>query len=218
AEKVLASVGRRPRATRPPGEPLGLAKAAPGTQRDGPRGPYWLVRRALAEVSGDDAAVQRQYAAVQRQYAAVLRGARQRLDELEASAALCHVADGTPDGPLFLDIETCGLAGACIFLVGLMQYRDGELIFEQHFARHYGEEPAILAAFAERLAAAATLITFNGKAFDMTNLRERAAFHGVDLGRDPPHCDLLHESRRRWRKALPNCRLQTLEQYLCKRR
>ena len=211
AEEVLASVGRRPRPTRPPGEPLPLAKAVAGTQRDGPRGPYWLVRRALAEVSGDDAAVQRQYAAV-------LRGARQRFEELDASAALCHVANGTPDGPLFLDIETCGLVGACIFLVGLMQYRDGELIFEQHLARHYGEEPAILAAFAERLAAAATLITFNGKAFDMTNLRERAAFHGVDLGREPPHCDLLHESRRLWRKTLPNCRLQTLEQYLCKRR
>ena len=211
AEEVLASLGRRPRLTRPPGEPLPLAKVAPGTEAAGGRGAYWLIRRPLSEFSGDDAAVQRQYAAV-------LRGARQRFDELDASPALCHVADGKPDGPLFLDIETCGLAGACIFLVGLMQYRDGQLIFEQHFARHYGEEPAILAAFAERLAAAETLITFNGKAFDMTNLRERAAFHGVELGREPPHCDLLHESRRRWRKALPNCRLQTLERYLCKRR
>ena len=216
AEEIL----RRPVA-RPPGEliapptpdrePVPLAAAAPGVEAVGPHGHFHLIRRRLVEISGD-------YADVQRQFAGVLRGARQRFDELEASAALCHIADGEPEGPLFMDIETCGLAGTSIFLVGLMGFADGELVFDQFFARHYGEEPAILAAFADRLAAASTLVTFNGKSFDMTSLRERSVFHGLDLGEEPPHCDLLHESRRRWRKALPNCRLQTLEQYLCKRR
>jgi len=212
AEDVL----RRTRqfASRPPAgprPPVSLQQAAPGTEASTPNGKFWLIRRRLAEVSGD-------YPQLQRDYAAVLRGARHRFDELVASAALCHIANGQPEGPLFMDIETCGLVGACVFLIGVMFYHDDELIFVQYLARHYGEEPAILAAFADQLAGAHTLVTFNGKAFDMTCLRERAAFHGVDLGGEPPHCDLLHESRRRWRRLLPNCRLQTLEQYLCKRR
>ncbi len=35
---------------------------------------------------------------------------------------------------------------------------------------------------------------------------------------DLVHCDLLHHSRRKWKDALPNCRLQTLERYICGRR
>ncbi len=31
------------------------------------------------------------------------------------------------------------------------------------------------------------------------------------------HCDLLHASRRRWKKKLRDCKLQTLEQYVCRR-
>ncbi len=32
------------------------------------------------------------------------------------------------------------------------------------------------------------------------------------------HIDLLHHSRRRWKKGLPNCKLQTLERFICGRR
>ena len=216
AEEVLRGgeerPGRRPAASTPPARgPMSLEEAAPGRETASAAGKLWLVRRSLAEISGD-------YLEVQRDYAAVLRGARQRFDELIASEALCHIANGPPEGPLFLDIETCGLVGSCIFLVGVMFFHEDRFTFEQYLARHYGEEAAAISAFAKRLATAQTLVTFNGKAFDMTNLRERAAFHGLDLGAEPPHCDLLHESRRRWRGSVPNCRLQTLEQYLCKRR
>ena len=179
AERILRRVGRKAPSAPPAREPLALAQAGPGTEAGNERGSYWLVRRPLADVSGDDLDVQRRYAGV-------LRGARQRFDELEASPALCHIADGRPEDPVFMDIETCGLAGAPIFMVGLMTYRRGRLIFEQLFARHYGEEPAILAAFAERLASAKTLVTFNGKSFDMTMLRDRSAFHGLDLPGQPP--------------------------------
>ncbi|MEZ6117189.1 MAG: ribonuclease H-like domain-containing protein [Pirellulaceae bacterium] len=34
---------------------------------------------------------------------------------------------------------------------------------------------------------------------------------------EPYHIDLLHHARRRWRKRLPNCKLQTLERYVCGR-
>ncbi len=208
AEEVLRQ--RRLAREARPREPLTLAAAAPGRAARAGGESYWLVRRALAEVAEE-------LGELQREYLSVLRGAGQRFDELGASADLCRVADGTPEGPLFLDIETCGLAGARVFLIGLLGCRDGQLRFEQLLARHYGEERAILAAFARRLARADVLVTFNGKAFDMTTLRERAVFHGLELREDRPHLDLLHEARRRWRKCLPDCRLQTIEQYLCRR-
>lgn len=208
AEEMLRA-RRIAREARPKG-PLSLTKAAPGRVASAGGQKYWLVRRRLAEVLDESAQLQQQYATV-------VGGSGQRFDELAASAALCHVADGTPEGPMFMDIETCGLAGACIFLIGIMTYREGELVFEQFLARHYGEERPVLTAFARRLARAETLITFNGKSFDMTSIRDRSIFHGVDLPDPPPHLDLLHESRRRWRDCLPNCKLQTLEQFLCNR-
>ena len=90
------------------------------------------------------------------------------------------------------------------------------------------------------------LSTFNGKSFDWPCVHDRSTLH--HLGRDDRyvarcddstavipislteamhagmrrpnmvHCDLLHHSRRKWKNALPNCRLQTLERYVCGRR
>ena len=66
---------------------------------------------------------------------------------------------------------------------------------------------------------ARVLVTFNGKSFDMTMIRDRSAFYGIELPNPcPPNLDLLHECRRHWRKDLPNCRLQTIEQAVCGRR
>jgi len=197
-------------------EPISLRKACPGSvksiQFGGRKAKFYLVRRPLAEVSPDSLPVERQYASV-------MRGARQNFDELSASPAMCCAANAGPEDLLFFDTETCGLAGSAVFLVGLMFYADGRLIFEQYLARDYAEEAAILAAFARRYRQAGVLVTFNGKAFDMTLIRERSAFHGIRLpDPEPPHLDLLHESRRRWRQAVPNCRLQTLEAHFCGRR
>lgn len=198
-----------------PREPIPLETACPGKQAEvllgGRKLKYWLVRRQLKDFAPD-------CLAAARQYSAVMRGARQNFDELEASVALCHVANMGPGDLLFMDTETCGLAGSAIFMVGLMSWQGDGLIFEQFVARDYSQEAAILAAFAERYGEAGALVTFNGKSFDMTMIRDRGAFHGVTLPEpQPPHLDLLHESRRRWRKQLPNCRLQTLERYLCGR-
>jgi uncharacterized protein YprB with RNaseH-like and TPR domain len=174
----------------------------------------YRLRRTLEEVAPD-------CLDIARQYSAVLRGARQTFNDdmaLKASPALCHVADAAPGDLLFLDCETCGLSGTGIFLVGLMAWEDGHLAFEQWLARDYSEESAILQAFADRFEQAGVLVTFNGKSFDMSMIRERCAFHGVELPhRRVPHLDLLHESRKRWRRDLPNCKLQTLERHLCHR-
>jgi hypothetical protein len=194
-------------------KPVPLTEVCEGTETQTQRGGrFWLIRRRLAEFSP-------RLAGLPRRYAAIIGGARQRWDELSASAALCKAADGRPEDLLFMDIESCGLIPAPVFLIGMMQYAEGELHFEQYLARDYSEEPAILRAFAERLPRSPVLVTFNGKCFDMNLLRQRGAFHGVELpARLAFHLDLLHESRKRWRSSVPNFRLQTLEQYLCGRR
>ena len=213
ARKVLETTAASGAPSAPPTDvpapdagPLDLAAACPGvsTELATPQGAmkFWMVRRRLAEIAPD-------CADVSARYAAVLRGAGQRLDELEASVGLCHAANAAPEDLLFMDIETCGLAGTAIFLVGTMAYDGTDLVFEQHLARDYSEEPAILHAFADKCAAASLLVTFNGKSFDMNQIRDRCAFHGIDSLEDQklPHLDLLHEARKRWKKSVPNCRL-----------
>jgi len=218
----LAGGGQAGRPPATPREPLTIEQACPGREQAVRAGPAdarcWLVCRSLTEAAPD-------CAEIATRFRNVLCGARQDFDELKASAALCRAANMGPEDVLFMDTETCGLAGSAIFLVGLMFFRPpagqggpAELVFEQYLARSYAEEPAILAAFAGQLGSTGVLVTFNGKAFDMNMIRERCAFHGIDLPDVPPHLDLLHESRRRWRGQVPNCRLQTLESLLCGRR
>ncbi len=216
ASDVLRDCGPQRDEASKPAEPVPLTDACPGREErvrlSAGEMPYWYVSRWLEDVTGGDTAVARQYAAV-------MLGARRRLDELAASAELCIASDRRPEDLLFMDIETCGLGGTAVFLVGTMHFADDDLIFEQCFARDYAEEPAVLAAFAERLERAEVLVTFNGKSFDMNQIAERAVFHGMVFDKQArPHLDLLHESRRLWRGQTPNCRLQTLEQLVCGRR
>jgi uncharacterized protein YprB with RNaseH-like and TPR domain len=123
-----------------------------------------------------------------------------------------------PDEALFLDTETTGLSGAMVFLLGVMRIGEGDVRLRQVLARDYREEPALLASWAEMLEGAKLIVSFNGKSFDLPVLRDRMAVHGIAPPHEPPHLDLLHHARRRWRGILPDCRLQTLEWRLCGRR
>lgn len=119
---------------------------------------------------------------------------------------------------LFLDLETCGLASSTVFLAGTMHWNGSDFVLRQYFARHYGEEAALLAALAQATRGFEFLVTFNGKSYDAPFLAGRALVNGVELRLPPRHLDLLHAARRRWRSELPDCRLQTLEHHVCRRR
>ncbi len=91
-------------------------------------------------------------------------------------------------------------------------------MIDQYLARDYAEEAAILDGFTRRYERAGVLVTFNGKSFDMQQIRERSAFHGLDTAwHQPPHLDLLYESRRRWKGQLRRFNLQHLEWRLLNR-
>jgi hypothetical protein len=119
---------------------------------------------------------------------------------------------------LFLDLETGGLASSPVFLAGTMHWNGSDFVLRQYFARHYGEEAALLCALHELARGFDYLITFNGKSYDAPFLLGRAAVNAVRVELPGRHVDLLHPARRRWKGLLPNCRLQTLELHVCRRR
>lgn len=136
----------------------------------------------------------------------------------EEDGALAALAAAGLERALFLDLETGGFASSPVFLAGLMHWNGSDFVMRQLFARHYGEEAALLARLAELARGFDHLVTFNGKSYDAPLLAMRALVHGVRLELPRSHLDLLHASRRRWKHLLPDCRLQTLEWRICRRR
>jgi len=123
-----------------------------------------------------------------------------------------------PERALFFDTETTGLGGNMVFMLGVMRVIGDDVRLNQIFARDYREERELLDVWVDMLARSGMLVSFNGKSFDMPMLRDRLGLHHIDRPPEPPHLDLLHPARRRWRKVLPDCRLQTLEWKICGRR
>jgi len=80
----------------------------------------------------------------------------------------------------FLDTETSGLSGGTgtyAFMVGAGRFVDGKFHLSIFFMRDPADEPALLEALTDFLAPCASLVTFNGKAFDAPLLRTRYALH-----------------------------------------
>ncbi len=122
-----------------------------------------------------------------------------------------HPADASA---LYLDTETTGLAGGTgttPFLVGLAFVADGEMVIEQYFLRRLSGEAAMLEALRERLAAAETLVTFNGRRFDWPILEARGIVNRTPLEAPPEHHDLIGAARRLWHRPLGTYRLSVIE-------
>jgi len=120
---------------------------------------------------------------------------------------------------LFMDIETSGLSSSGpLFLIGCLWFERATEAphLELLLARDFDEEGAAIAAF-HRLARGKTLITFNGHSFDWPFIEGRSSRLGLQFSQPRGHMDLLFASRRAWRSKLPNCRLQTLESFICGR-
>jgi uncharacterized protein YprB with RNaseH-like and TPR domain len=115
---------------------------------------------------------------------------------------------------LFLDTETTGLAGGTgtvAFLVGLARFVDGALCVEQLIVPELGQERAVLARLAERIAAASCVITYNGKSFDWPLLRTRFVLCRMPVPALPCHIDLLHAARSVWKQRMSSVRLTDVE-------
>jgi uncharacterized protein YprB with RNaseH-like and TPR domain len=123
------------------------------------------------------------------------------------------LAEAPAEGALYLDTETTGLGGSgtIAFLVGLAWFDGGELVIEQLLLRTPGEERALLLCVAERIEAATSLVTFNGKAFDIPTLCGRYVMNRMPEPPRRPHLDLLHVARRLHRARVGSCTLRAME-------
>ena len=182
---------------------------------------YHKVRRLLSEwlpAAG---------AGVEREYVSVLRGARQRMDELAASPALCHVANAAGDDLLLVSPWPRAPTNSALFLIGVMFCEDRRLIVEHYLARDARDEAGICHAYADRLARAGVLVTFSGRRSHRKQLADRCEACGVDLsaeawdaptsrlgGGQPPHLDLRKECRALWQERFRSCSLPLLERRL----
>jgi hypothetical protein len=119
---------------------------------------------------------------------------------------------------LFLDTETTGLAGGTgtfPFLIGLGWFEEDSFITCQLFARDFSEERAMLGYLSEIASGKQFLVTFNGRAYDLTLLTTRFILNRAqDTLTTMPHIDLLHPSRRIFSHRLENARLSTIETHV----
>ncbi|MCW3998326.1 MAG: ribonuclease H-like domain-containing protein [Candidatus Bathyarchaeota archaeon] len=113
-----------------------------------------------------------------------------------------------------VDIETLGLSERPIVLIGIATLRKKAVHTSQLLMRSISDEPAAIWAFTKKIHSHYSLISYNGRSFDIPYIQQRLAYYGIDCQINNPHFDLLHFTRRALRHKLRNCRLETVEEYL----
>jgi len=218
-KRRISSLQRGEFSPRPPPETTdGEARACADLARHFPEGEVCETGRGDAFVCETPLGkVYSEVPALTARYRAVFRKARKLAREGDLPVHLEPLAEASSKATALIDTETAGFHGRPLFLIGLVRPRGNRLVVTQYFARTYAEEAGVLSQFADFLPEVNLLISFNGKAFDWPFVRDRMVYHRLGCDASFDHVDLLYPSRRRWRSELPNCRLQTLERYLCRR-
>lgn len=128
----------------------------------------------------------------------------------------CSVAGFDPRKALFLDAETTGLrgAGTLAFLIGAGRIEDDRFVLRQYFLRSYAEEPSMLRCLCGLVEEAETIVTFNGKSYDIPLLKDRCLMARIPPSqwKDRQHLDLLHAARRTWKLRIGSCTLDRIEE------
>jgi len=116
---------------------------------------------------------------------------------------------------LFLDTETTGLSGGSgtvAFMIGLGFIKDNSFHVHQYFISRLSHEEGMLELVQNIVNQYDTIISYNGKTFDIPLLNTRFLMnHQHPFHPDLSHIDLLHHSRNLWKYSQENCKLTTLE-------
>lgn len=119
------------------------------------------------------------------------------------------------DRMLFIDTETSGLsggAGTFAFLIGVGRFAKEGFLLQQFIMRDPTEEQSMLLHLSNMIDKNTIFVTFNGKSFDIPLIQYRFIINRFpDRIRELPHLDILHLSRRLWRRQLASCTLKDLE-------
>lgn len=121
---------------------------------------------------------------------------------------------GDTTAHLYFDIETLGMAHAPIILFGIGEIEHGTVRVTQYLLRDIDEELPALMLTKEHFKKSSAVISYNGRCFDIPYLNNRLAFYGEREVRFNVHADLLHPTRRLFRDEFPDCRLETVEEYI----
>lgn len=144
-----------------------------------------------------------------------LSGLKSAMNEWQISGETHPLAPDFTKKLVFFDTETTGLkgAGTLIFLLGFIEQTQKSFKLTQYLLPGPDHEAAFL--YASRLwEKELTLVTFNGKSFDVPQLQTRWTMNRNAL---PPllshaHIDLLHASRRIWKEEINRFKLTNLEE------
>jgi uncharacterized protein YprB with RNaseH-like and TPR domain len=116
---------------------------------------------------------------------------------------------------VFFDLETTGLSGGSgtvAFLAAFGSIRDdGFFSVRQYFMDDYPSEPAFLDALEHEFSSAKAVASYNGASFDMPLHAVRRSMNGLGSMVAIQHVDVLHASRRLWRRKLVDCSLGNIE-------
>ncbi|MGQ9842838.1 MAG: ribonuclease H-like domain-containing protein [Spirochaetota bacterium] len=119
---------------------------------------------------------------------------------------------------VFFDIETTSLTsgtGNYAFLIGLGYFSGNTFTVEQIFMRQYSDEPALLFHCAEILNKFKTIVTFNGKTFDIPIIKNRYRLNRIQgFPVTMPVIDLLKPARSIFKSIYTSCSLKSLEEFL----
>jgi uncharacterized protein YprB with RNaseH-like and TPR domain len=117
---------------------------------------------------------------------------------------------------LFIDLETTSLsggAGTVPFNVGMGYYKDDQFWVGQYFLGDLAEEERMIQELAHffREMDFQSVVTYNGKAFDIPILETRFILYRQPLLLGGlPHLDFLFPARKLWSHKYENCQLYTL--------
>jgi len=118
----------------------------------------------------------------------------------------------------FVDTETTGLSGGSgtlVFMLGMACLGREELTLRQYLLTRFAGEEAMLRLAADWVRPGATLVSYNGKSFDLPLLATRCRLAGLnDSFSGRRHLDLLHPVRRAFSRSWDDCRLATVEEKL----
>ncbi|MDO5298750.1 MAG: ribonuclease H-like domain-containing protein [Clostridia bacterium] len=141
---------------------------------------------------------------------------RTTLDQVRACDPLFAGGSWDVRRLLFLDTETTGLsggAGTLAFEIGVGFIDERGMVIRQYVMRDYDEEAAMLSEIARLFHRFDTVVSFNGKAFDLPLIESRMVMNRIRLRVTAyPHLDLLHAARRVYKLRLRRCNLASLEE------
>lgn len=125
------------------------------------------------------------------------------------------LAPRTSNRLVFFDTETTGLkgAGTLIFLLGFMEQVENGFRMTQYVLPGPDHEAAFL--YASKLwEEEVTLVTYNGKSFDIPQVETRWTMNRQKLPKLLTHhqIDLLHGARRVWKTEIETFRLTSIEE------